>query len=113
MVLEIFLIKGYFDEYLALSLALNCLKNKSGIDHQSTHKILNKLNSPYLKILFFFLNDPKLFDIQLVSGFFLKFNLNKLIIPMSDFLQLNDPNVLISDRICMASKILRLEEVHF
>jgi hypothetical protein len=31
---------------------------------------------------------------------------------MSDFLQLNDPNVLISDRICMASKILRLEEVH-
>jgi hypothetical protein len=32
---------------------------------------LNKLNSPYLKILFFFLSDPKSFDIQLVRRAFL------------------------------------------
>ncbi len=57
------------NEYLALSLALSLIskKNHAIFDTKSSNGILNKLNNPYLKVLFQYVIDPENFDPQIVS----------------------------------------------
>lgn len=54
------------NEYLALSLALSFISKNGSPDLKDSYEVLNKLNDPYLKVLFQHQINPDNFDPQIV-----------------------------------------------